>query len=277
MGLKHLSTIPNNSYLHRYIKLDYLPVQFEKDKFLLRLSRIDQFDDPFEGWDLSNPEGLYNLIEILNFGERVIEDGGVVESLEDVLLNVYSMRGHGTKEMSIREYKDSINKYLFLRKRLFASCWYWTSEQIENRAMWETYGSDGVRITFNSEDLKTGVESCESKSFVGGRVKYKLSTSKSEIMEEKVFYKTPEYSHEKEYRLVYYCAEDSKKISFTERITINKVIITLNPYWSISKRQMITEWINQKYEKQINAGFLTVGDSNMRIGRLNTDRLEIFR
>ncbi len=163
--------LPGDEVVWRYMNLDKLLALLATSK--IHLTRLDSFDDPWEG-------------------ELPISREAFVEN---------QLRLSG-KSRSWAEYYDTMIRDF--RKLFFVNCWH--QSQYESAALWDQYaGSAGlaIRSTVGRLDsLKTSFQKCTLR-----RVRYvDFVTGEPEAREVDVFdipcFKRPSFAHEKELRIV---------------------------------------------------------------------------
>lgn len=165
---------PNTS-IFRYFRLNRFEDLIESRE--LYCTRLDQFDDPWEGVLPPNTVPL----EKDHFTNEPRTAGDELTDFE-----VFVREGNRLNRMSA-----------------YASCWYQSSH--ESDAMWRLYGAEGVAIRSTFARLCSSLESEQRDVFVGGMYYLDYETEQPPTYGNTLcapFCKRIEFSHERELRAV---------------------------------------------------------------------------
>lgn len=198
-SFRNITNLKEDFWLHRYSNANFLEKMFEGGVLNLKFTKAINFEDPLEGWDLRNPQIKEAMDSTVNFYNRVINDGGIVENLSEIFqtLNYDKLKLEDLKSMILR-----LKNYNEKRNSTFISCWFKTDTlEEENRAMWSLYGNkeDGIRISVKWSDLKKSLLKIDEK-FEVGFVNYGVNSEEQNLF----FTKHISYKHENEFRILCY-------------------------------------------------------------------------
>ena len=250
---RHSYSIPvSNAKLWRYMDLAKFLSLLEYNS--LFFTRIDHFQDPFEGalgikkneelWSTKEQEWKKKWIEIRNNSNNIC--------LCDSELQLLA-------EQEFKKYRKNIKEW---RTKNYVNCWH--QSDCESEAMWQLYTRDcneGIAIQTTFERLYQALPSVPQPSF--GMVNYinfneynNGGTEKNFHPFEAVWYKRESFAHEKEFRIV---IEDIGENDFHDRnkkIRVDLNLLIENIYISPKADKWFTELvkdiIKNRYKLWIN-------------------------
>ncbi len=235
-------------WLHRYMSFESFKFWFSNElKMNLCFSKIQTFDDIFEGLMLDDSEIKNYMDLMLKFEERALNDGGIVE------LNEFSLiRLIGSKPQEVEE---TLIKHRKLVTENFASCWFINNDvNFESRYMWKLYGGEdnnytklednlfeqiknpngdiikklAFKLSIKWEDIKPCLQE-SNYSFQAGLINYSTEST------EPLFTKHNSYSHEKEFRIL------TQEIKETINGDYQSLLIDIPPSATITFNRPLTE------------------------------------
>lgn len=152
---EHISTVPDNTRIWRYYNTSKFLSLIETSS--LYLSRIDQFDDPFEGY-----------APVQNLRKEVNSQRQLKENLDELYSQTDSReypedRTAGEKVSQVYEH---------IRSNTLASCW--CVSKSDSLVMWNSYipNGDGVAISTTFENLKSAIRDGADFDYYAGEVTY---------------------------------------------------------------------------------------------------------
>jgi hypothetical protein len=190
-----------NSKLWRFMSLaKYISLLQNKSLFLCNLEYMAKLD-PFEG--------TYPPSKFQHRDWKTIDDVPVAKLKE---VERYQPTGALEKNIGFLRYKEHvelrIRQSYANRKSYFVNCWH--ANEHESSAMWDIYSSkeEGLAIVTSPKSIHEALNGCSEGIFCG-LVSYGDYNDKNfEISEENAFNlimkKRESFSHEKEFRIVYW-------------------------------------------------------------------------
>ena len=235
----------DNLWLHRYMSYERLKDWIEDRKFVLRFSRMDQLDDPLEGWEIDPPEILQIIVRTLRYYNRVIQNNGQFEGQKNLIKEQIRLALiPNYKNISVDDIYSKLLEYRNVLLNHHVSCWFMSnSQETEERYMWDLYAkskseNNCIILSIRWSDL---IESLEDiKGVTSDKIDY-IPNSKKPI----IFRKHKSYQHEKEYIIIH-----NEMSGIYNGIMLEKEFfkyITINESFSNSKKTELENNIDPKY------------------------------
>jgi hypothetical protein len=150
-----IDSVPDSKKIWRYYSTSKFLSLIETDS--LFLSRIDQFDDPFEGY-----------APVQNLKKEADNQQNLKENLD----KLYSQTSAGEYPEDRNAGEKVSQVYEMIRSNSLASCW--CMAESDSLVMWNSYipSGDGVAISTTFGNLKSAIRNGEDFDYYAGEVNY---------------------------------------------------------------------------------------------------------